>query len=269
MILPKTKNILDKLLVTTIKNNNKLQYLSDIHLEYKKDIPIPNVKGKYIALCGDIGSPLKRSYFEFINNCSYNYEKVFLLSGNHEYWNHKGIPYYIIDLVIDDIASKFSNVIYLNNMRYYIEGYNILGTTLWSNITKEPSIIKGDEKHIYKDNNTLIDWTYINKIHNDNVKWLETELDIIKKNNNKAIVLSHHLPSYQLVLPEYRTVDYINYLDRYYSNLDYLISNPPIYAWLCGHTHSVYDMYINNVFFGINSFGYSNKHIEDRNITLY
>ena len=73
-----------------------MQYVSDIHLEmhdkYNEGVITPSMflkpSAPYLALCGDIGIPELKAYDVFLGWCSNNYEKVFLIAGNHEYYNY-------------------------------------------------------------------------------------------------------------------------------------------------------------------------------------
>lgn len=242
----------------------RLQFLSDIHLEVKNVIPKINVKGEYLALLGDIGNPFLNNYSEFITNLSYKFEAIFIISGNHEYWNDYNIPE--TNHKITNIVDKFSNVYFLNNNHHYIDNYLILGTTLWSNILNRYYQNKGDHMNIkYLDKNITVD--DINTLHSQSVEWLKSSFIMNKdKQNKNIIVLSHHLPSYELIVPMYKTVRYNSIHDRFASNLDHMIQSP-ITAWLCGHSHCSFDGYINDVYCGINAVGYKNK-IIDKTITL-
>lgn len=215
----------------------KLQYISDIHLEHMSHIPRILSRANYLALLGDIGHPTKHLYAEFMKYCSQNWSKVFLLSGNHEYIHQKYSMQEINDIIIT-LTLKYNNVHYLNNSKYLIDNHLILGTTLWS-----------------KGVNSTIDLLYKNS-----VDWLENN---IKNNLNKDIVvLTHYLPSYQMIIPKYHMH---NTQYKYASHLDYLI-NPPVRAWLCGHSHCQLDKYINGVYCGINTLGYPHEAIDNGNL---
>lgn len=206
----------------------RLQYISDIHLENKHTIPYIPSKSKYLALLGDIGYPHKHLYNTFLKYCSMNWDQVLLISGNHEYDKYSIND---VDNMILDQVSKFNNITYLNNKQKVLDKYLILGTTLWSN------------------NNHLDNNNKINVLYNESINWLE---DNIKNNLDKdIIVLSHHLPSHQMISQKYKTCK-SKY--NFSTNLDYLIK-PPIKAWLCGHSHCQLEKYINNVYCGINSLG--------------
>ena len=45
---------------------------------------------------------------------------------------------------------------------------------------------------------------------------------------------------------------------RYFSHNDKLIKYP-IKNWLCGHSHSVYDIYANGVYVGLNCYNHPSK----------
>ena len=244
-----------------IRNNYiSLQYISDIHLEYRNTIPIIPQNSDNLALLGDIGNPFKKNYTEFIDYTSNNWNKVFLITGNHEYWQEK----YNMDDVndkINDIVSKFSNVIFLNNESHYFNNYKILGTTLWSNVYSKPETQIGDDLYI-KYKHRTITHDDINKLHSASVKWLEKN---IAHSNHSAdipiIILSHHLPSYKLIIEKFHYGKYAKYHDRFASHLDHLIKYP-VKFWLCGHSHCNFNLTINDTYCGINAYGYPYESIK-------
>lgn len=68
-----------------------LQYASDLHLEMLKTIPdnliVPSAP--YLALLGDIASPFKPHYYNFLAQMSQQFRMVFIIAGNHEYYGHQ------------------------------------------------------------------------------------------------------------------------------------------------------------------------------------
>jgi len=237
----------------------KLQYISDIHLEYRTKIPHIPKCGDYLALLGDIGNPFKENYSELIKQKSNEYEKVFVLAGNHEYWQKK---YMVSDVNnrINTIVNQFKNVYFMNQTKINIGCNTILGTTLWSHIKTIPLIKRGDDVHIKTANNNIID--ELNKLHTSDVEWLKT--NVMNTSNKNIIVLTHHLPSYQLIIDKYRKVPYLNHMDRFASPLDYLLT-PFVDAWLTGHSHCTYETKINGVFCGINAYGYPVQSLRQTN----
>ena len=68
-------------------------------------------------------------------------------------------------------------------------------------------------------------------------------------------MLTHYVPSFKLIEPKYSKYGKLNTL--FATDLEYLIQKP-IEAWICGHTHSILDMKINNIYCGINALGHDN-----------
>lgn len=238
----------------------RLQYLSDVHLEIKNKIPKINKVGDYLALLGDIGNPYNKNYKNFISQAADKFEKVFVISGNHEYWNNINMKN--TDCQIDKVCMNFPNVYFLNNTFFHDKDFIFFGATLWSEIknfqTKKEI---GDRWKIIYDKELITDHN-INSIHFRTRKYIKNIPD-----NKKVIILTHHLPSYSMITPQYQGEKYKPVHDRFASDLDDLIK-PPMVAWLCGHSHCQYDTYINNVYCGINSVGYKDNHIPNRVVTL-
>lgn len=231
----------------------KLQYISDIHLEYNKNFKFISKTADNLALCGDIGSPLKPNYKKFLKDCHNNYEKIYLLSGNHEYWNKKKINMLDIDLMIEDIVRDFPNIKFLNNRVSEEKDITILGSTLWSDrklIYKNSKYLgTGDVGNIYV-NKKNVTVAHLKNLFKKNEEWLQNQINCHK--NKDIIILTHHLPSYKLIIPRYQNNSKCNY-SNYASNLDYLMKNP-VKIWICGHSHCSYQRKIGDTDCRINAY---------------
>lgn len=71
----------------------QFQLISDLHLEYKKECPqfykwpeLPRLCPN-LALLGDIGRPFEASYIDFLDAQAKKFENVFVVAGNHEFYN--------------------------------------------------------------------------------------------------------------------------------------------------------------------------------------
>uniref|UniRef100_A0A6C0LTQ6 Calcineurin-like phosphoesterase domain-containing protein n=1 Tax=viral metagenome TaxID=1070528 RepID=A0A6C0LTQ6_9ZZZZ len=224
----------------------QLQFISDIHLEYRDKYPIIPQQGNYLALLGDIGNPFKNNYADFIKYSAHHWNKVFLITGNHEYWQKN---YTIEDTndKVSTICSKYNNVYFLNNSHHCLnDDYDIVGSTLWSNV-KHVSVALG-----YSQYSRNIHPSTTNKLHHECVDFLN---NIISNSQKKLIIITHHMPSFLLINKNYKNS--INN-DRYASNLDYLIRKP-IQYWLCGHSHYRTKVRINDILCIINPLGYENS----------
>ena len=255
----------------------KINYLSDLHLEfYKKNFDynkLFNFKevGDIICLSGDIGYPEMQNYSDFIDFCSKYFKYVFVISGNHEYYsiynNNKTIQN--TNELIQSICEKYSNVHFLNNKTMYIEEFDlhIIGSTLWVEIddtfdmSHSPS---NDFKTIYyeyDDKKFRLNSDYVDLMYYQNVEFIEEELKKLKDTKSKVLVITHHMPSYQLIHPKYIGSS-INFL--YTSNLDHLFKDYKIDAWICGHSHSPNKIQINNTKVLLNPIGYPGEILKPR-----
>ena len=217
---------------------NKIKVISDLHLErkigfikFKK-----NDIGGTLLLAGDIGSPLHSNYWDFLKYSSDNFEKVFFITGNHEYWNDNNYTMNDINNIIEEKSSEIPNIEFLNNKKVFYNDYNILGTTLWSNTinNKSYNYVKTNYSDTEKFNKE-----YHNYLFTKNVKWIENNID----NDIPTIMLTHHLPSFKLNFFENK---YLPFRTLFASDLEYLI-HEPIKYWIFGHTHSKFKRKINNV----------------------
>ena len=236
-------------------------YLSDFHLEfYKKSLPFESIlqwkNGDILCLAGDIGHPELPTYQAFLMYASSLFTHVFIIAGNHEYYQTVSHPKKTISSVseqIADICQKFPNVHFLNNTTYYMPEFDtyVLGTTLWSTTTGDH-----DEMYIYNDFKKIHNMflhEYMDKLHHMSVAYLTSELEKLVSSTSNIIVLSHHLPSHKLIAPQYADSD-INHL--FATNLEKLMYTYRIHHWICGHSHTSVNMKIHKTQLWMNPVGY-------------
>lgn len=232
----------------------KIQYISDLHLEFYEDIlKIPIIpSAPILCLLGDIGFPDSTNYDIILNWCSKNYKKVFIITGNHEYYSNK-FTIDEINNIINTKVKKYNNISFLNNTIEKYEDHTFIGTTLWSYI---PKYIKNHELNVYNDFKKIkgINREKYNELFLKNLEFLENELKI----HDNIICLTHHLPSIDLIHEKYK--DYPNFM--FANNLNYLIEDN-IKVWMCGHSHTGNTKIINNVICTLNPFGYPNENKDE------
>ena len=220
-----------------------IQIVSDIHLEhYSNDRISANLFNKIIFPCksnfllvlGDIGDPFSDSYLQFLKWCSDNFYKVFVITGNHEYY---GYSIETTDRYIEKICKQFDNVNFMNNKVYVINNVVFIGTTLWSFVPKQHesyiTSYMNDFKFIKDSENMNIPITVekINKIYFENINFIETMIKKFK--NYKIILFSHHTPYHHGTSHPCYNNSISNF--AFSSDLSYLFSD--IYLWAYGHTH--------------------------------
>lgn len=238
-------------------NKMIIRLLSDLHLEFvnetkslvKNLIEISKSHRKnnsVLILAGDIGNPRYKNYYNFINEISKNYDKTFIISGNHEYYNLKNMkPSTIdeIDELISSIVRKIPNVHFLNRDSYIYNNVRFLGCTLWSKPDKSLSQYMNDFNRIHNMTPELYE-----TMHNKDVQWLEQELF---KKYNRTVIITHHLPTYKLVPIEYED----HFMNSFFAtDLDHLVKESDI--WCCGHSHSSKNITLGKCKCYLNPIGY-------------
>lgn len=244
----------------------KFQYFSDLHLEFynenhnkiKRMFDIKTSHADVLLLAGDIGKPTAQSYAMFLNMMSPLFEKVFVITGNHEYYNTK-LSMSEVDLLCREVCRTLpsQNTVFLQNDFNQLNEYiDIYGGTFWS-------YIPNDKKQYIAEN--INDYKYImnfepnhsNSLHEKAVDTLENYLTH-KNKLKKTVVMSHHLPAKHLIDPCFKHMNNMNH--AFASNIS-CANDKSIVAWVYGHTHKPHQ---DGKFF-CNPIGYPN---ENRKWTL-
>ena len=242
----------------------KIQYISDIHLEYLSEIPKINPVGDVLVLAGDIGHPFSGIYINFLIDMNKKFKKIFLITGNHEFYSlaklHWGVPSWNqndnktmeeIDDNIKNIIKNYdlNNITYLDDSYEDYEGFRFCGSTLWSKII--------DQKYLNNDMTFIKNMSieFRNELFNNSFEFIN---GTINNSNLPIIMITHHLPSFDLIDPIYRTEEYNNYNQCYANNCNQLFKDP-IKIWIYGHTHKECDKEINGIRFLCNPIGYPNE----------
>ena len=235
----------------------KIQYASDLHLEfeensdYLKSNPL-KVTGEILILAGDIHV---FNSFNFLKNpfwdwASKNYRHVIVAFGNHEFYGgydlskmENGFKYKIRD-----------NIYYYYNSVIKIDDIDIIVSTLWSYIHKENET----KCQLGVNDFRMID--YNNKIltpeifNNEHKKCLE----FIKKSMNESkaktkIIVTHHVPSSLLNAEEFKDSE-IN--EAFTVDLTDYIKTCGAKFWIFGHSHRNICKKIGDTYCLCNQLGY-------------
>ena len=243
----------------------RIQYASDLHLEFRENWRVlkehgpMDVKGDVLVLAGDIGYLGDANYSEhpFWDWASENYQQVIVALGNHEFYK-----FYDLASMQDGLVGEVRhNVYYYYNKVIHIQDVDFIVSTLWAHI--DPADANLNERGVadfhrilYGEN--LLTSSDFNSEH-------QRCLDFIKKSVSAShakhkVVVTHHVPSYQLVAPEFQgsringafTVELADYIAG--SGIDY---------WIYGHSHRNIDKTIGTTRCLCNQFGYvsHNEHL--------
>ena len=212
----------------------KIQICSDLHLEFpnnrewlKNNPLIP--KGEILIIAGDTYY-LEKDYsqLEFINEVSKDFEQVFLIPGNHEYYGG-----FDISTALHPTKKEIKkNVFLLNNCSVEINNVNFIFSTMWSKIQRNIlDILRGmaDFRKIrYKGERFSIN--HFNMLHEKSFEFIGNEV----KKEGKKIIVTHHLPSEECNAEEFKNSILNNAFCVEKTNF---ILNNTIDYWIYGHSH--------------------------------
>ena len=238
----------------------KVQYASDLHLEFYKDTPFETMiqpAAPILILAGDIGYPGDLITNNFIAWCSANWQWVIWVYGNHEYFNLIGkkgwssVPSRVATMAEREeagqkLVASFPNVYLLQNKRAVLGphlDYEFYGCTLWSKISEE--VHQRNEKQMAdfkciaasRDADglpvrmTLADR---NRLWREQLEGLVAAVRRAEQTGAKLVVVTHHLPTHAMIPSRYEGSE----TNEYYANsLEQLMKSPAVAAWICGHSH--------------------------------
>jgi Calcineurin-like phosphoesterase len=259
--------------------NTLIQYASDLHLDhFLNGTPVDFTQflmpsAPILVLAGDVASAWNPIYHACLIWCSYMWDRVILVAGNHEYHCDPSCPKTRpdTDRHIQRLCSMHRNVHYLQNgAAFYLPGTKLvfLGTTLYSAI--DPAIYdqirkKSDYCHSYTNQLVLATPAYFTRLHRQQVQSLSNAIRAVPR-GYKAIVVSHYMPTEQLLEPEYRQEEWRS---CYASPTDALI-RPPVCLWICGHSHrQVLYTTPKGIQMAMNARGYNKPHELERTQDVY
>lgn len=215
-----------------------LQIVSDIHLETRSSSNCIIIKkhANNIALLGDIGNLNAdmevRKYKFILNQLAQEFERVFLIPGNHEYYGKLfTMPEYKEKLkkMCDECG-----VILLDNTKYEIPEYNlvILGSTLWTAGNTKIKPRMNDYNYIKYDKKNLLTTQHTYDMHQTAVNWISSEIN--ENKDKQIIILSHHAPLLEGISNSAHAGDECKIF--YGTDLSHLMGDP-VKVWAFGHTH--------------------------------
>ncbi len=156
----------------------KIQYLSDVHDDYKFWENF-KVVGDIIVTAGDMGE----QYVDPVID-----SQVIWVDGNHEYYNIQTLNAYVR---------------HLENRVVDVKGQRFIGCTLWTSSQKTKLL--NDVK--------FVDFDIICKWHQQQVAWL---WDLVEKKHTRgAVIITHHAPSFKSSpYQDFLTSAFCNNLDQ-------------------------------------------------------
>lgn len=251
----------------------KIRIMSDLHLDVNSNYPLQlpeKDKGVFTILAGDTAGEVADGIFWIRDNCPYGV----CVAGNHLVYNHYGKT---IQNLKEDLKQEFpqtSTMTFLENDYKQIDNNTIVvGATLYTDFH-----LDGIPTHIgmrvckrsmndyrwglYQDNDEIVGLKpeHYLSMFNESLAYIKK---VCEDNPDKQIiVVTHHAPSNQAIMPSYRGSDSNC---GYASNLGgFITQHPNIKAWIYGHCHAQTQFKIGDCICINNSRGYV-QYKEDMN----
>lgn len=245
----------------------KIAYASDLHFEFAP-LDLGEIEsGDVIILAGDIlnvnhfitqlriGRIDQTHIIDFFNTITSKFKHVFMVMGNHEYYNSQ------IDETIQRLVNalpKYDNFTILDGDSVVVNNTLFVGGTLWTNYNNGDIETLVNARRMIADYRAIYNGLYtitasdIYERHKHFVLWVER---IDKMGYDNVILITHHSPSMQTTADEYIGDDVMNGL--FGSNLDYLLKHFD-YA-VFGHQHNPKTPEVNGCKLLNNSRGYPHE----------
>ena len=241
----------------------KIQFASDLHLEFHEnsrwlhDNPLVPV-GDMLVLAGDIGYLGDDIYSRhpFWDWCAENFKQTYIVPGNHELY--KGFD--INNLTEGWTQQIRQNVQIVYNKAVKIGDIEIIFSTLWARIYPADAYFVEhgvtDFRRI-RNGEYCLSWDRFNDEHDKCVDYIRRSIK--QSEAVKRIVVTHHVPSFDLMAFEFKG-SRIN--GAFTSDLNTLIESLPIDYWIYGHSHRNINVEIGVTKLVTNQLGYvfANEH---------
>jgi predicted phosphodiesterase len=194
-----------------------LQVASDLHLDlvehpikHWRSVLTPDSGAQYLALVGDTCELHNKSLWcDFISKLVPHYKGIFVVNGNHEFYSqlghhtktHAALRHRQKQWIAE---SNWTNVHIMDRTALEVEGFRVLGCTLWSYVPARARVEveeglndysriwiahHGEADHSAQRRVTVSD---TNQWHEEDVRWLSSELKLHPE--TPTIILTHHAP---------------------------------------------------------------------------
>ncbi|MEQ8474785.1 MAG: metallophosphoesterase [Fulvivirga sp.] len=240
---------------------NTIQYLSDLHLEFNANheflkhnpiVPVSDIliiAGDFGVLERDKSDKMYRDIDSFLDFLSVEFKQVYIIPGNHEYYNG-----FNIKLSRQEIRIPIrENILLLNNSVEIIYNHKFIFSTFWSFLSDNFPRYRFSDFHRCMYDGYHMTVNQYNLLHIDSTAFINSEIEDNPR-QHKLVIVTHHLPSLSLIAPQYLGSD-LN--PAFASFSDGLIHKSKAYAWIYGHSHSnMPTRYIGNTMLLTNPLGY-------------
>lgn len=178
-----------------------LQYASNFFLNLHKRRDFKNMLipcSENLALLGNIcnvdTNENIRTYESFLNYCSKNYKKVYLVPGVWEMGSKTPLLYDNCMYNLYSLTKPYKNISILNNTQTYNSTICIVGTPLWVCFPYLKHQCMYEYNYIWLKRHSSLGQITGHDIVNWHLEDIQFIKDTVKGNKTKTIVLTHHMP---------------------------------------------------------------------------
>ncbi len=213
----------------------RVQYCSDLHLELDRNYrhvssSLLEVSGEILIMAGDIvplhDEHMNGPFFRFIAE---NYQQVYWLPGNHEYYYHDIASYgHTFNIQIHPRINLVNNVVLEHG------GVQFIFSTLWSKISlpNERLIEQGmADFNCINYKNRKLRASDFNRLHNESIRFLG---QAVQEQERPFVVVTHHLPS-PICSSAIHKISPIN--EAFCVDLTNFVRGCNASFWIYGHSH--------------------------------
>jgi len=260
----------------------KFRLISDLHLEYlvfrrfpEYVLPvIPNEEDSVLLIAGDLGNvDSPKTYIPFLKSVAPRFSAVYLVAGNHEFYNSKFSDGRVsMNSHIRD-AGLSQKVKLLEKEAVTIGDVYLIGDTLWTDFDKE------DPSSMLRAQQCMNDYRAISygydmdefgisrplwakdtlEDHNKAKDYIFGEIDNAKYMNKYPLVMTHHAPSRMSISKGFERSD-IN--GAFVSELsDRMMDADCELTWVHGHVHQNHDYTLSKCHVICNPRGYDDENL--------
>lgn len=247
----------------------KIQIASDLHREFPDAHPIPPLEpGVDVAVfAGDLCEHGR--WPRFGDELAYTWAdagRIVYVPGNHEFY--QGELGHVRRLLSKLCATR--SIECLDRRSAVIDGVRFIGAVLWTDFeffgTPATSQALARQRmtdfHLIRFDGRRFDPGDAIGEHQRDLMFLTDELALATKRNERAVVVTHHMPSSVCVAPRWEN-DGLN--PAFASNLDELIVQHNPALWIHGHTHASIDAVVGQTRIVCNPGGYARAENPDYN----
>ena len=204
-------------------------------------------------------------FHTFFQQVCEEFPQVIYILGNHEAYHSDQSE---VLSYIKEKLSYLKNLHVLEKETFQLDDVTFLAGTMWTDFNKNDEFAmrqierRMNDFQIIKNSNKKVDgdvWTPCwspEDAYEDHQKFLEfAKNELAKEENRKVVMVTHHCPSKICIPEKYQGDTLMN--PGYVSDLDdFILDNPKISHWICGHSHRRLDAMIGSTNIIMNCRGY-------------